>query len=79
MGYYQSFVQLLMYNFCSVLNPYIYYKIFYNIIILYRFFEKRANFLASIPITYEITATDKEIITIVAKFLKKGSSFATDI
>lgn len=38
-----------------------------------------SSFLANTPIIYEITATDKEIIAIVAKFLRKGSSFATDM
>jgi len=37
------------------------------------------RFFASTPIIYETSATDNEITAIVAKFLKNGSSFATDI
>ena len=38
-----------------------------------------SKLFASIPIIYEIAATDREIIVMVTKFLRKGSSFATDI
>ena len=38
-----------------------------------------SKFFASTPIIYETTATDNEIAAIVAKFLKNGSSFATDM
>ena len=38
-----------------------------------------SNSFATTPITYETTATVKEIPAIVAKFFKNGSSLATDI
>ena len=57
---------------------FILFSIFY---ILFSFYNESipSSSLASTPIMYEITATDKDIIAIVAKFFKNGSYFATDI